>query len=264
VNQRKPWLPTAILGGVAVLLAAFAIWIVPLLGKPAESDNVQPTPIAFFEFGGGDIVRISVTKGFLMTTVERTGAEWRVTAPTPSEANNERLNDLVFRIAGMRSTLVLEGVDPADFGLAEPTAEVTIGLKDGTTVSLTIGDENPGATGRYVRVQGDARVHLVSGEYVNGLIELVDNPPYPATPVPPPSPVETPTPGESPEGTPGAEETTTPAAEVTTTPEASTTETPTSESEEPTPSEVEETETPEDEETATPTSEPRPTPTPGS
>jgi len=261
VNQRKPWLPTAILGGVAVLLAAFAIWIVPLLGKPAESDNVQPTPIAFFEFGGGDIVRISVTKGFLMTTVERTGAEWRVTAPTPSEANNERLND---RIAGMRSTLVLEGVDPADFGLAEPTAEVTIGLKDGTTVSLTIGDENPGATGRYVRVQGDARVHLVSGEYVNGLIELVDNPPYPATPVPPPSPVETPTPGESPEGTPGAEETTTPAAEVTTTPEASTTETPTSESEEPTPSEVEETETPEDEETATPTSEPRPTPTPGS
>ena len=69
MNQRKPWLPTAILGGIAVLLAAFAIWIVPLLGKPSESDNVQPTPIAFFEFGGGDIVRISVTKGFLMTTV---------------------------------------------------------------------------------------------------------------------------------------------------------------------------------------------------
>jgi hypothetical protein len=263
VNQRKPWLPTAILAGVAVLLAAFAIWIVPLLGKPSESDNVQPTPIAFFEFGGGDIVRISVTKGFLMTAVERTGAEWRVTAPTPSEANNERLNDLVFRIADMRSTRALEGIDPADFGLKEPTAQVTIGLKDGTTVSLTIGDENPGATGRYVQVQGDARVHLVPGEYVNGLIELVDNPPYPATPVPPPSPVETPTPGESPEGTPGTE-TTTPAAEVTTTPEASTTETPTSESEEPTPSEVEETETPEDEETETPTSEPRPTPTPGS
>jgi hypothetical protein len=262
VNQRKPWLPTAILGGIAVLLAAFAIWIVPLLGKPSESDNVQPTPIAFFEFGGGDIVRISVTKGFLMTTVERTGAEWRVTAPTPSEANNERLNDLVFRIADMRSTLVLESVDLADFGLAEPTAEVTIELKDGTTVSLTIGDENPLKTGRYVKVPGDARVHLVAGEYVNGLIELVDNPPYPATPVPPPSPVETPTPGESPEGTPGAEETTTPAAEVTTTPKSEGTATP--ESEKPTPSEAEETETPEDEGTETPTTGPRPTPTPGS
>ena len=94
----------------------------------------------------------------------------------------------------MRSTRALESVAAVDFGLGETAAQVSLGLADGKTVLFSIGDENPGGTGRYVQRPGDSRVHIVPAEYVSGVLELVSNPPYPPTPTPPPSPVETPTP----------------------------------------------------------------------
>ena len=87
MKQNRPWLPTAILAGVAILLAVFAIVVVPRLGEPPQGDGDQPDPIIFFAFHGQDVVRISVTHGFMMAVVERAGAEWRVVEPTASTAD---------------------------------------------------------------------------------------------------------------------------------------------------------------------------------
>ena len=110
MKQNRPWLPTAILAGVAVLLAVFAIWVVPQLGEPPQGDGDQPDPIILFAFQGQDVVRMSVTQGFMMAVVERTGLGWQVVSPTAGEADNARLDDLAVRIASMRSTRALEGV----------------------------------------------------------------------------------------------------------------------------------------------------------
>lgn len=234
MRQNRPWLPTAILAGVAVLLAAFAIWVIPQLGQPPQGDSNQPTPQILFGFAPSDLVRISVTQGFLMTSVERVGLEWRVVSPTAGEADSVRLNDLSVRIAGMRSTRALEGVDPANFGLVDTAAQVSLALTNGTSVNFSIGDENPGGTGRYVLRAGDSRVHIVPSEYVNGILELASNPPYPPTPAPPPSPLETPASETDESLTPEAEET--PTAEAEETPTTTPTTTPTPEPEEsPTP-----------------------------
>jgi hypothetical protein len=194
VKQNRPWLPTAILVGVAVLLAVFAIWVVPQLGEPPQGDGNQPDPLIFFTFHGEDVVRISVTQGYLMSVVERSGTEWRVVEPTASTADSARLDAMADSISRMRSVNALEGVVLADFGLSESAAQVNLGLVDGTSVLFSIGDQNPNRTGRYVQRAGDSRVHVVSSEYVEALLELTTNPPYPPTPVPPPSPIETPTP----------------------------------------------------------------------
>jgi hypothetical protein len=192
-KQHRPWLPTAIMAGVAVLLLAFSIWLAPRLSEILPKDGDQAEPIVFFDFTAEDIVQISVTQGFLRTIVERVGAtEWRIVSPTADMADSVRLNDLALRIAGMRSTRALEDVDASSFGMSEGAAQVSLELADGTTKLLSIGDENPGGTFRYVQLATDSRIHLVSIDYVNGLLDLVSNPPYPPTPLPPPSPVETP------------------------------------------------------------------------
>lgn len=221
MNQRKPWLPTVILAGVAVLVIAFSIWIVPLLQKPPES-SAQPTPIPLWEFSSSDLVSITVVKGLQTTIVERSGMAWQVVAPAPGEADIIRLYNLADTIANMSSTRILDGANLAVFGLDEPTATVTLGLQNGTTITLEIGDQNPGLTDYYVQKEGDSRIHLVASTYIAGLLDLADNPPYPATATPPPSPEETPMPGESPVETPAAGDeeatetaTTVPAAEAT-------------------------------------------------
>jgi len=222
------------MGGVAVLVIAFSIWIVPLLQKTPEA-STRPTPIPLWEFSSSDLVSITVVKGLQMTIVERSGMAWQVVAPAPGEADIIRLYNLADTVANMSSSRTLDSVDLAVFGLAEPTATVTLGLQNGTTITLEIGDQNPGRTDYYVQKEGDPRVYLVASTYIAGLLDLVDNPPYPPTPTAPPSPEETPTPGESPVETPAAE---TPAAEgeevtgtATTAPTEEATSTPTPEAE---------------------------------
>jgi hypothetical protein len=261
-KERRPWLPTVILLGVAALVIAFSIWIVPLLGEPPEL-GAQPTLALLWEFTSADLVKISVTKGFQMTVVERdpTGMAWRVAMPAPGDADIIRVYNLVDQVAGMRSRF-LENVAPVNFGLVEPQAQVTLGLADGRTVNFSIGDENPSRTDYYIQKEGDSRVYIVPAGPIAGLLDMVDNPPYPATPAPPPSPIETP------EASPGV----TPTVSITGTvaPEASPTVTPTTSAETKTPTatrtptpEASATETPTPvSATETPTKTPAPTPKP--
>ena len=190
MNERRhrPWLPTVILVGIVALLVLFVIFVMPELNPPPET-GVQPTLALLWEFAGEDLVSISVTKGFQTTTVERTGMTWRVVAPSPGDADILRVYNLADQVAMMRSR-ILKG-NLADFGLMEPQAEVTLGLSDETTVSFIIGDQNPNRTDYYVRKENDPDIHLVAASAIDGLLDMVDNPPYPATPVPPPSPVQT-------------------------------------------------------------------------
>jgi hypothetical protein len=221
IKQYRPWLPTAILVGIATVIIAFSIWIVPLLGKPAEPGTV-PTLAPLWGFNSVDLVRITVARGLQTTTVEREPASmtWRVVAPMPGNADIYRLSNLADGIAALRFTRTLDSVDLAAFGLAEPQATVTLELQDGTTLILKIGDENPARTDYYVQKEGDSKIYLVAASTIGELIGLVDNPPYPATPTPPPSIEQTPTPGESPVETPtvGATETPTVSATGTATP----------------------------------------------
>jgi hypothetical protein len=193
-QRHRPWLPTVILVGIVALLVLFVIFAMPNLNPPPES-GVQPTLALLWPFASEDLVSISITKGFQTTTVERSGMTWRVVAPSPGDADILRVYNVADQVSMMRSR-ILKG-DLADFGLTEPQAEVTLGLSDGTTVSFTVGDQNPNHTDYYVQKEDDPEVHLVAASSIDGLLGMVDNPPYPATPVPPPSPVqiETPTPG---------------------------------------------------------------------
>jgi hypothetical protein len=195
--------------GIAIVLGLLIWWAVSTPDLPRIGEETNPTPVPMWEFASTDLVKITVSNEFMTTSVEREpdGMAWRVTAPTPGEADALRLYSMADQIANMTSK-ILEGVNLRDFGLAAPQAKVVLELQDGTSVSFNIGDENPSRTDYYVQIEGDARVHMVPSSYVAGLLDMLNNPPYPATPEPPPSPIETSTPEvpgatieASPEGT---------------------------------------------------------------
>jgi hypothetical protein len=190
MNERRhrPWLPTVILVGIVALLVLFVVFVMPNLEPPPET-SVQPTLALLWPFASEDLVSISITKGGQTTTVERSGMTWRVVAPSPGDADILRVYNVADQVAMMRSR-ILKG-DLAVFGLTEPQAEVTLGLDDGTTVGFTIGDRNPNRTDYYVRKENDPDIHLVAASSLDGLLDMVDSPPYPPTATPPPSPVET-------------------------------------------------------------------------
>jgi len=246
VKGRRPWITTLVLLGILAALAAY-IFLVEARREPPPEEEALPTPAPLWEFEGGDVMGITVTKGERTTAVVRDGSAWRMTRPEEGEADSGRLDGLVHQVAGIKFTRAMDGVGDgsvgstgglAAFGLQEPEVRATLVLNGGTTINVGIGTENPRHTARYVQKEGDPLVYLVPIGDVDGLIKLVDEPPYPPTSAPPPSPAETPAVEPSPTLTETPAPTATPQPRPTLTP-----------AETPTP-------------TATPKS--RPTPTPAS
>ena len=195
MRQRKPWVTTLVLVGIAAALAAY-IFLVEAKREPPPEPGAEalPTPAPLWEFGADDVTGITVTKGEQTTAVERGDGGWRVTAPEEGEADSARLDGLALAVTEMRFTRTIADVSNlADFGLAEPEVQVTLVLSDGTAIGLLVGLENPRSTARYVQKAGDPLVYLVTRHSVDELLRLVNEPPYPPTPVPPPSPLPTPT-----------------------------------------------------------------------
>ena len=187
MTKRKPWVTTLVLVGIMALLAAY-IFLVEARREPPSEEGMMPTPAPLWEFEGGDITGITVTKDEQTIAVERTDLEWRMTTPEAGEADSGRLNGLVYRIAEMQFTRAMSDVgNLADFGLQEAEVQVTLVFSDGMTINLGIGAENPRHTARYVQKAGDPLVYLVSTADVDGLLRLIDEPPYP-----PPNLLETP------------------------------------------------------------------------
>ena len=194
MTQRKPWITTLVLVGVAALLAAY-IFLVEAKREPPLEEGASPTPAPLWEFEGDEVVKIAVIQEEQTTAVEREGGEWRMVAPEEGEADSDRLNGLAYLVAAMNSTRALADVgDLAPFGLDEPEAQATLVLSGGTTINLNVGAENPRHTARYAQVEGDPLVYLISIGDVDELLRLIEEPPYPPPPTPPPSPLATPTP----------------------------------------------------------------------
>jgi hypothetical protein len=190
VKQRKPWITTLVLVGILAALAAY-VFLVESKREPPPEQGAQPTPAPLWEFGSDDVTQITVVRGEQETAVERDagGDEWRMSAPEEGEADSVRLNGLVPLVIGMRSNRAMADVsDLTAFGLQEPEIQVTLVLSDGATLNARIGAENPGHTARYVQKGSDPLVYLVPVSDVDGLLRLVDEPPYPPTPTPPPEP----------------------------------------------------------------------------
>lgn len=200
MKGRRPWITTLVLLGILAALATY-IFLVEVKREPPLEEGALPTPAPLWEFEGGDVMGITVTKGERTTAVVRDGSAWRMTRPEEGEADSGRLDSLVHRVAGIKFTRAMAGVGDgsagstgglAAFGLQEPEVRVTLVLSGGTTINVGIGTENPRHTARYVQKEGDPLVYLVPIGDVDGLIGLVDEPPYPPTSAPPPSPAETP------------------------------------------------------------------------
>ena len=115
--------------------------------EQAKTKAVQVEP--------GDISEITLThQGQTFTGVRKADKLWEITSPPGIEADSETWEQLASDMTGIeRQETVAEGTtDPEvlnNYGLATPTNAVTAKTRDGKTIELQFGAENPGKTGNY-------------------------------------------------------------------------------------------------------------------
>jgi Domain of unknown function (DUF4340) len=91
--------------------------------------------------------------------------DWQITAPQQLAADQDTVSSLLTTVSSLTSNRVLEdqAADLASYGLANPSLELDITLKDNKTRKLLIGDPTPAGNSYFAVVDGDPRLFTVEG-----------------------------------------------------------------------------------------------------
>ena len=188
---------TLVLLGIFLALLAYVYF--GELRQPPASEPTTPTPAPIWEVAVDEVLGLTVRSGEQETRLIRpVGGEWSLEAPQAEPADEDRVSRVLGNLVDVTPSRTLtETMGPlADYGLEQPSLEVTLRLADERTEVLRIGAPNPQQTAHYAQVEEQEALHLVPGWLVTSLQELLDQPPVRPTPTPEPAatPAETVTP----------------------------------------------------------------------
>ncbi|PWE87874.1 hypothetical protein LG34_01265 [Eubacterium ramulus] len=80
----------------------------------------------------------------------------------------DKMKTMLSSLGSMTADSTVENPeDVSEYGIDQPTQQVTLNFSDGSERTLTFGTENEIVGGTYVQVSGDDNVYLVGSSYVN-------------------------------------------------------------------------------------------------
>lgn len=174
---------TIVLLAVALALGAY-LYIVP-------APSTVPPDIAAKQTDIINLVTAEV-QGFSVfksdgTTIEvaRNGDGWALTQPQPALGDDIAIGQVVATIAQLQAQEVIE--KPGDveaYGLLAPSLTIIFQGKFGQAAFIRVGDRNPSGGARYVQVDKDPRVFLVSDPVLDIIDSWFTNPPLKPTSLP--------------------------------------------------------------------------------
>src|SRR5215471_7643762 len=96
--------------------------------------------------------------------LKRDSGKWRMTQPRDLAADNDTVGSMTSSLGSLAADKVVEekATDLKQFGLADPTLDVTINRKDGKTDHLLVGDDTLTGSGAYATVAGTNKVVTIS------------------------------------------------------------------------------------------------------
>lgn len=129
-------------------------------GKPSPDAAPQILSIPEAQFQKIDIRK---TGGESVVLQKSNSGVWEMLSPPQWPVDQDAANGVVTTLASLSSGRLVEekSADLVQFGLASPALEVIIGLKDGKTHKLLVGDESPAGGGSFAKLEGDPRVFTI-------------------------------------------------------------------------------------------------------
>ncbi len=196
-----------------ILLGVFALLLLYVLATqnaaPAAA-TATPTPAptsattgpVWTGVTGDQVLSVRVTDRAVNRSVafDRASAEasWSVTEPEARPADQLAAANNVATLVNLQFRNLITGTsDLSAFGVLSPTHTLEIGLTDGRTLKLVVGDKTVTGTDYYVMREGDAAVLVVNGFSLEPVLGWLDNPPY-LPPTATPEPTTAPAPETSP------------------------------------------------------------------
>ncbi len=126
-----------------------------------------------------EITAIGFTSGAQpVYTLQRKGGVWYITKPSLNRVRPSVINGMVFQLANLRATNIIDGVsDLSGMGLEKPSEVISIVLMDGKHDTITIG-KNADPSHAYAMVKGKKPVYVINADFAaamkKNVSEMVD------------------------------------------------------------------------------------------
>jgi hypothetical protein len=161
----------------AVVIAVLAYILLFERHRPTSEEATKAAEKVLRDFERDDVVGIVIDREGARLRLEKIDQEWRLREPLDFPADSSIVSSTLGSVANLTADRRLESeeVDPAEYGLEEPMAELTLRMMDGGERSIVVGDEMPLGSKRALRVDGGAEIVIASGWFVSDLEREVDD-----------------------------------------------------------------------------------------
>lgn len=174
---------TIVLLAVCMALGAY-LYVVPApkdVPPDIAAKRVDVVNIVSREVTGFSVFKNDGT----MFGVARNGPGWGITQPQPTLGDDIAIGQVVATLSQLQAQEIIEKpVDAEAYGLLAPSLTIIVQNKFGQAALIRVGDRNPSGGARYVQVDKDPRVFLVSDPVLDVIDNWFSTPPVAPTALP--------------------------------------------------------------------------------
>lgn len=166
-----------LIASLVLIALGGGLWWSNKVEEEKAKNPAADAPPKILTIPGDQIRKIEIRKaGGEALTLEKSGTEWSITAPTPLKADQGEVGSLLSTLVDLASDRLVEEKAPdlAQFGLKDPLIVLAVTTKAGKTEEILLGDEAPTGGSYYTAVKGAPRLYTVSS-YVKNAIDKTPN-----------------------------------------------------------------------------------------
>src|SRR5499426_2908095 len=168
--------------GTAALFLTFIVlggyvYFTEFRGKE-ERQKQEEAKKKVFPVQDKDITEVSlVFPDRTITGVKKAEKQWEITSPPGIEADSDEWEQLASNVPKIeRADTVAQNVqDLAQFGLKDPAVKVAAKTKDGKTLEILFGSENPKKTFNYAKLSSSGDVFLSASNWSKTFTKTVSD-----------------------------------------------------------------------------------------
>ena len=167
---------TTVLFIVFVILGGY-VYLAEFRGKDEKQKQDEAKKKAF-QVEQKDISEISLIYPDRTIAATKKGEkQWQITSPAGVEADSDEWDQLASSLTQVdrNDTVAQNAQDLAPFGLKEPPVKVSAKLKDGKTIDVLFGSENPRKTFNYAKLGNSGDVFLTGSNWAKTFTKTVSD-----------------------------------------------------------------------------------------
>jgi hypothetical protein len=148
-----------------LLVLSGVIWRSNKKAATADKTPVESTTVKLLNLPEDQIQSFQIKKrGGETIQLQRNGSKWLIAAPEPLRADPDAISSMLSTLSSLSSDRTVEekAASMDQYGLTQPTMELSVTDKNNKSTRLLIGDDTPASSAVYAAIAGDARVFALS------------------------------------------------------------------------------------------------------